>query len=472
MLQYLINATAIWLLSLLVFDIFLRRESFHGYNRVYLLTTLLLGALLPLWQWQDVSMPMATGEGAVARVLHAKRAIVDSSDSSATAAGNLPWLAIIYFLGVAVAVILLFIDIVKLATFYGNGKVTPQHGWNIVETGRSHAPFSFRKKLFVHSIAQYSAEEWAMILLHEHRHTTLWHLADMVLLQLARIVFWFHPLVYIYQRRMLLVHEYQADGASAKQPQAYGRFLVEQAILQSAPNIAHSFNRSPIKKRIVMLTRRSTTASKLKMLFILPLLVVCALCFTKNSFAQKFERHGNKVTYRGNTFEYTPQSNPDTVELTDPVTGKSEIKYIVKNSIPVKMNGKKLLNTDEVTTQAEPPGKYKRIENHILRALNSEFEKLPDGSYMLDLHEIVLDNMGKIVFYEYNGISGKGATQAPPEEIKKAIMNKIDDIILSAPVYKPAKANGKAVPVRTDIFLSDYKIEISNHHVSLWQQTF
>ena len=53
MLQYLLNATAIWLISLVRFDIFLRRESYHGYNRFYLLLTFLLGALLPLWQWQD-----------------------------------------------------------------------------------------------------------------------------------------------------------------------------------------------------------------------------------------------------------------------------------------------------------------------------------------------------------------------------------------------------------------------------------
>jgi hypothetical protein len=44
MLQYLLNATAIWLISLVLFDLFLRRESYHGYNRFYLLFTTLVGS--------------------------------------------------------------------------------------------------------------------------------------------------------------------------------------------------------------------------------------------------------------------------------------------------------------------------------------------------------------------------------------------------------------------------------------------
>ena len=55
MLQYLFNATAIWLLSLIIFDVFLKKGNYHGYNRFYLLITFILGIFLPLWQWQDDS---------------------------------------------------------------------------------------------------------------------------------------------------------------------------------------------------------------------------------------------------------------------------------------------------------------------------------------------------------------------------------------------------------------------------------
>ena len=53
MIQYLLNATAIWLLSLVIFDLFLRKETYHSYNRFYLIGTFLLGVFLPLWEWQN-----------------------------------------------------------------------------------------------------------------------------------------------------------------------------------------------------------------------------------------------------------------------------------------------------------------------------------------------------------------------------------------------------------------------------------
>ncbi len=47
MLQYLFNMTMIWLISLLLFDLFLKKESYHGYNRLFLLVTFCMGIFLP-----------------------------------------------------------------------------------------------------------------------------------------------------------------------------------------------------------------------------------------------------------------------------------------------------------------------------------------------------------------------------------------------------------------------------------------
>ncbi len=116
--------------------------------------------------------------------------------------------------------------------------------------------------IFVGSRSEYSEGEWGMILAHEQRHSVLLHAVDAALVQTLRIVFWFNPLVYMFSRRLQMVHEYQADKASASQPQEYGRFLVEQAVLQSAPAISQPFNRSPIKNRILMLTKNASVAHR------------------------------------------------------------------------------------------------------------------------------------------------------------------------------------------------------------------
>ncbi len=287
MLQYLLNTTAIWLISLVMFDLFLRRESYHSYNRFYLLFTFLLGAFLPLLHWQNNDQIYETAIAKpIQQVITLKESIVNTTAAPTDTSINWQqWLFIIYLAGVFVVLCLLVTEIIKLSSAFTT-KRSYEGSWTVIETGKEHAPFSFLNTLFVCSRAQYNDEEWSMILSHEKRHTSLFHIADLLLMQLGRILFWFHPLVYLYNNRLLLVHEYQADNTSARQPQVYGKFLIEQALLQSAPSLSHSFNRSPIKNRILMLTRRSSAAARTKMLVFIPLLLVCVLCFSKNIFAR------------------------------------------------------------------------------------------------------------------------------------------------------------------------------------------
>ena len=243
MLQYLINATAIWVLSLIVFDTVLRRETYHAYNRAYLLATLMAGALIPLLtlHYTDVTTTAPILTQSLQQVTRAKTAVAEIA-----AVPQQNWthgLAYIYAAGVVASIVWLCADITKLIRLHGAGIKTEHDGWTVIETGKEHAPFSFANTLYVKSIASYSGAEWSMLSAHERQHTRLVHMADLLLLHITRIAFWFHPLVYIYHSRLLMVHEYQADNIAAARPREYGHFLIEQAVLNAAPAITHSFNR-------------------------------------------------------------------------------------------------------------------------------------------------------------------------------------------------------------------------------------
>ena len=466
MLQYLINATAIWLISLVMFDLLLRRESYHGYNRFYLLATFLLGTLAPLWQWQqDGPVYSATLQKPLEQMTSLKQTIVNSAATSS----KINWesyLWYVYLLGVAVTLVLLLVEIVKLVRLYQNGKRIREGSCVIIETGRNHSPFSLFNMVFVNTRAQYTAEEWNLLMAHEQMHGLLFHFVDVLLLQLARILFWFHPLVYIYQRKLTMLHEYQADKVSLAKPQFYGQFLVEQALLHSAPSIAHSFNRSPIKDRIFMLTRNSSSASRSKMFLFIPLAFVCILFFSKNSFSQKFDRNGNIVAYRGNKFEFS-KVRYDTITMIDPVTGKENTVVTSLLPVPIKMNGKKIFNTDEVTERPSGLASTGSFEDFIFKNLSTDMDKLPDGLYTLDIGNIVLNAKGKVIYYEYAGLSTKDSTTKIPVTIKDAIDKKIDPLINRAPALMPAKVKDTPVIVRTDILLAMYKIEVKNHKTSI-----
>ena len=507
MLQYLINTSAIWLLSLVMFDLFLRRESYHNYNRFYLMFTFLLGALFPLIQFQGGSRILpATLDEPVGRVITAKENVIDAAGYF-TNFNWQAWLTYLYIAGAAVALFLLFAEVYKLISYYRSGKASFQQGWKIIETAKDLAPFSFRNTLFVCTIEQYNPEEWQMIVTHEKRHADLLHFADLIIMQAARIAFWFHPLVYLYNNRLLLVHEYQADRASTVQPQHYGRFLVQQALMQSAPSISHSLNRSPIKNRITMLTRRSSVASRTKMLVFIPLALVCLVCFSKSTFSQRFKKNGNIVTYRGNKIELS-ETLRDTMTLIYPVTGQETIKIVQLDPHPIKLNGKKIIEPSD----GDPAytGSEKDLRNYLLLNMKHELGKLDNGSYRLDIDNIVIDENGKIAYFDFHEMKRskttdevkeitpqpasniinasdpkiivtinegpKAGTTVPlvrntdpayyapvKKELQEEIFNKICRLMETAPAFRPGIEGGKkAITIyRPTDFWNNFKVE--NH---------
>src|SRR6202008_2330242 len=95
MVQYFINTSAIWLISLVLFDMLLKRENYHGYNRFYLMFTFLLGIALPLPQL--IGNPNAPLNAYIPQ-----------------GTKWLQWATIVYLAGVLIMLSLLIIDITKL----------------------------------------------------------------------------------------------------------------------------------------------------------------------------------------------------------------------------------------------------------------------------------------------------------------------------------------------------------------------
>ena len=468
MLQYLLNATAIWLLSLTLFDLFLRKESYHNYNRFYLFFTFFLGIFLPLWQWQDDSLVFQSSlQRPVERLLTAKQNMITTSTISAAKTDWEVYLWYIYLAGVLISSLLLIAEVVKIIRLYHSGSRSRQGSGIIIQTGKDHSPFSLFNMIFVSSRDNYNPEEWDMLIAHEQMHGMLLHFIDVLVMQLARIVFWFHPLVYIYNTRLVMQHEYQADRVSAAKPQFYGQFLIEQALLQNAPSLTHSFNRSPIKNRIVMLTRTSSFAAKTKMLVFIPLALVCIVCFSKNSFSQKFEKNGNIVTYHGNKFELS-EPETDTIVIVNPVTGKEETKIATKVPYPVKMNGSKIYAPWEIKNNASPALgtpynaesalNAETLKEYLLSNLKEELAKLKDDTYALNLQHVVVDEKGRIVYFEYNGISVFGAAGNDPNKsgvdksVQTRITRQVYTLLNNAPAHTPASVNAHDVPA----MISDY----------------
>ncbi|WP_257666261.1 M56 family metallopeptidase [Parapedobacter tibetensis] len=221
--------------------IFLRREtSFQG-NRIYLLAGLLLAFTLPL---------VEHGEFDNTVVYQYRLPVIQLGDpdteqlvAGVATAEPRPsikeYVPIVYLVGCTIAALLVILNMVY--TIRGLRKRNPGEAYSFFGIIRiDHAAYGSHKIAF-----------------HEQIHAQQWHSADVVILQLVKILNWFNPVVYLYERALKLQHEYIADGKTAADDQmAYAQLLVSRAMGVSGPVLANSFSsKKLLKRRISMLLR-------------------------------------------------------------------------------------------------------------------------------------------------------------------------------------------------------------------------
>jgi hypothetical protein len=472
MLQYLLNATAIWVLSLVAYDLFLRRETYHGYNRTYLLSTLILGLLLPLLDGGEQAMTYGT---TIAEPIYLAAQRTDNAANTTinnNAGSSFDWILAVYVLGVSISLMLLLKEVWVIRKLYAQGRKSKDGVWTIVETDEDTSPFSAFRYIFLSSKSNYDETQLRMILQHEEQHGHLLHFIDLLVLQLVRVALWFHPLVYIYGKRLQMVHEYQADSRVDKQPDVYGHFLIEQALLQPAPSLTHSFNRSPIKNRIAMLTRTSSALAKSKKFIAVPMVLCCLLFFTQKSFSETARKEGNKIYYKGNVFEmWSPHAGPDTIMMEDPVTGDWVMKIMMIDSVPVKMNGKEIYTVQEMSKSEQDAAKLTEldVQAHFATQIREYLAPLNDGIYNLR-GTIVLNEDGDVVFYQGFKLYKMSGNVTPPvvtdtdKQMMENASKKIEQLVSSTRAsFKPVHRGGKPVIYRIiDTYVNSFTVKDHN----------
>ncbi|MDO5979656.1 M56 family metallopeptidase [Flavivirga spongiicola] len=261
MIHYIIQTIAFQLFFLLVYDVFLKRETFFNWNRMYLLSTGVLSLILPFIKVdsfkkvvpQDyiVSLPeIVLGQSPV----NSNNTIL--LDVVVLNTNALSIWEVIFYIGVLVAFSLFLFKVIKIFSLViknpkqSIGKVV------LVELLNSNAAFSFFHYIFLGE--HIKIEDKETILKHELIHTEQKHTIDLLFFEVLRILFWFNPLVYMYQNRIATLHEFIADANALKHQnkEAYYQNLLAQVFeTKNISFINTFFNQSLIKKRIVMLSK-------------------------------------------------------------------------------------------------------------------------------------------------------------------------------------------------------------------------
>jgi TonB family protein len=127
-----------------------------------------------------------------------------------------------------------------------------------------------------------------LILQHESVHCTQRHSLDLILVQLLKVFFWFNPFIFMYERLIREVHEFQADHFVTRfhSEIAYSKLLLRLATKSNSNHLVHSFNQFQTKKRIMMMTQTNTKpVQKARFILALPLLALFIAVFSFESSA-------------------------------------------------------------------------------------------------------------------------------------------------------------------------------------------
>lgn len=282
--EFIIKSAVTLALLYSLFYFFLKKETFHKFNRVCLLFTLVASLVLPLVHI-NVSHPTAVNQAVIASTEYVTTlpTIVVTPE---TKAPLLTWndvLAGIYWTGLCIMLLYLILQLVQTYLLIKGGlRHTDKFGNTVILKDDVKSPFSIFHYI-VMSVEDYENHR-QNILTHEQEHIRMCHSYDLLLLEVVKVIQWFNPFVWFLENDLKTLHEYQADeavinqGIDAKQ---YQQLLVVKAVGNRLQPFANNLRRGSLKKRIIMMyQKKSNRWMMLKALFIIPV-----ACFALYTFA-------------------------------------------------------------------------------------------------------------------------------------------------------------------------------------------
>ncbi|QKZ11199.1 TonB family protein [Spirosoma sp. KUDC1026] len=270
-LDYFLKANLYGLLLAGCYVLLLRRHTFFGLNRIYLLASAVLSLVLPLATLPSEApetLPIPTG----VIILPATIAPAETGPDWAV------WGAWGY--GV-VALVLLAALLTRvfslLRTIRQSEKIDYSDHIQVLPTNSATPTFSF----FQYVVLSPADRDNALILQHELVHVRQWHSVDVLAMQVLRSLFWACPALWLLERALRQVHEFLADQQASAYERNYARLLVDYSFGLQPVSLANGFfNPSLLKQRIQMLQQRATSRWALGKYVLIAPLVLSLLAMT------------------------------------------------------------------------------------------------------------------------------------------------------------------------------------------------
>ncbi|MCX6321317.1 MAG: M56 family metallopeptidase [Bacteroidia bacterium] len=433
---YMVKVAVYLIAFYLVYSIMLSRDTSYGRNRAFILLSLASAMIFPFFTLQTIKpldiqlFGKLLSEVFITATSNGKEAL-----NSGSAAGQLQIVYSIYITGVIVFVFKLLIDLLNLLFLIirqknKGSRIIRFHGFNT-------AGFSAMGYIFINT--RLSPEDAGEIIKHEQNHLRRNHFIDIIFIETIKAFQWFNPVVYLFNRSLRAIHKYQADKEclSSGVPMVnYQCLLLSQVFKSRTFNLTNSFsNPSLIKKRIIMMTKKRTSAlASIKLLIVVPIIGLVFLAVSACRQNTNLSENQTNVI----TTPQSPQSDSKSATISPPppppppLSEVKEVKeeskeptiFVIVEEMPMFPGGDAALLA-YLRENAVYPEKAK--ENNVQGRVIINFCVTPTG-----------------------GVSKISVLKSVDPELDKEAMR----VVSTLPKFKPGKQGGKPVPVWYQAFIN------------------
>lgn len=435
----------------LFYKLLLSRDTFHSFNRVVLLTLMLMSLLLPF-----VSIPVNNSTpvyDGIVQLGHLVAVGLVSSDEEQSGMTLIQVLFLIYIIGVAVFFVNEICSLVRLYRLItGKDRVRTDDGVNIIVIDGDIAPFSWFNNIVI-SRSDYESGR-REIIIHEKAHIAHGHSYDIMLCNLLLIFQWFNPAAWLLRRELQNIHEYQADEAvilSGADAAEYQLLLIRKAVGEQLFSMANNLNHNSLKKRInMMIVKKSNPWNRIKILMTVPIAAVAVVAFA----TPKAESLSKEVEHESNALVSSVARNvPGMSAAVAGSQDKGGINAVQKDAIAADavavdsligiVNNVAVGNTKNsdgvyeiVEKEPQYPGGNGAMSSFIIKNIKYPEAAIKSGAHGYVITQFVVSKEGDVKDVKIvKGVS--------PELDAEAMR-----VVKAMPKWTPGYNNGKAVNVR------------------------
>ena len=446
----------------LIYKVAMSHETLHVFNRVILLGSVILSALLPLCRVK------------VVKEYDAAPTVASIEVDDMVLVENVPELGIdfvslfkdiavaAFIIGVAFMLVRLAVGIYSVWRLIHSGRMSViEEDVTLTVVSKLSTPFSW----FGHIVA--SEEDMKvyrdMILSHELAHIRLRHSWDVMFVDLALCLWWFNPAMWLLRRELQSLHEYQADDAVLNEgvdAKSYQMLLIKRAAGARLHSVANCLNHSNLKNRITMMCKKTSSRwAATKALLVVPMVAVALSAFATTEYVPREVQ--NKVTENSVNMQDEEKPNP-VVVIDGKVVPHGEMTKLDPNTID-KMEVFKGDKAKEYAAELNLNISEEDVKNGlIVITLKNEVDTDIDGDPLIKAEKMPKFQGGDVNRF---AVWMQSQIQYPAEAVEKGISGRV---LFSFVVEKDGSMSEFTVLRSPDMVLSAEVERVFNSAPKAW----